>query len=312
MPACWPPGCAGRKPTGGAVEFLLTQRMANDRTEPGRQNSRFCELWEGLARGLGGAASLAPIEVGGGVSVEVVERRDAGRTLLRLEGPGPSLLAVLDDVGELPLPPYIEAARRRLGDAAPAVDDRTRYQTVYAASAGAVAAPTAGLHFTPSAAGRIAAPVTTSRRSRCTSGRARSARSRSKIRARTGWIRALSDPEPTPPTRSRAPARDGRPVVAVGTTVVRALEASARAHDGAVVPGDAETELCLLPGDELPRGDRPDHELPPAAVDAAHAGGGVRGARAGAGGVPRGGRARLPLLQLRRRDADRGTGEEPA
>ena len=49
------------------------------------------------------------------MSVAVVERRDAGRTLLRLEGPGPSLLAVLDDVGEVPLPPYIEAARRRSG-----------------------------------------------------------------------------------------------------------------------------------------------------------------------------------------------------
>src|SRR5262245_37648158 len=65
----------GRKPTGGAVEFLLTQRKEN----LGLQNDRFCELWEGLTRGLGGAAPASGIAVGGGVEVEVVERRDAGR-----------------------------------------------------------------------------------------------------------------------------------------------------------------------------------------------------------------------------------------
>ncbi len=126
----------GRKATGGAVEFLLTQRMGNDHPAAGRQNARFCELWDGLTRGLSGTASAGAIDVGGDVSVEIVERREAGRALLRLTGPGPSLLAVLDGIGEVPLPPYIEAARRRLGAAAPAVDDRTRYQTVYAARAG--------------------------------------------------------------------------------------------------------------------------------------------------------------------------------
>src|SRR5690349_16551765 len=62
----------GRKPTGGAVEFLLTQRIGIDQTDGGRQNAGFRELWEGLARGLGGAAALAALDVGGGVSVEVV------------------------------------------------------------------------------------------------------------------------------------------------------------------------------------------------------------------------------------------------
>jgi S-adenosylmethionine:tRNA ribosyltransferase-isomerase len=241
----------GRKATGGAVEFLLTQRMGNDQTEIGRQNNRFCELWDGLARGLGGTASLAPIDVGGGVSVEVVERRGAGRTSLRLEGPGPSLLAVLADVGELPLPPYIEAARRRLGDAAPAVDDRTRYQTVYAASAGAVAAPTAGLHFTPAllsaiaAAGHEIATLTldvgpgTFRPVEVDDPRAH------KLDAERYRISAAAADAITNARRER------RPGVAVGTTVVRSLEASARANGGAVVAGDAETDLCLLPGAEF-------------------------------------------------------------
>src|SRR4029079_8804271 len=90
----------GRKITGGAVEFLLTRCIEKVSGDGGRQNARFRELWEGLARGLGGAAALGPIDVGGGVTVEVVERGDAGRALLRLEGAGASLLSVLDAVGE--------------------------------------------------------------------------------------------------------------------------------------------------------------------------------------------------------------------
>jgi len=238
----------GHKPTGGAVEFLLTQHIQN----VGRQNERFCELWEGLTRGLSGAGAVGtPIEVGGGVHVEVVERREAGRALLRLTGPGESLLPLLDQIGELPLPPYIEAARKRLGASAPAVDDRTRYQTVYASSGGAVAAPTAGLHFTPAlldsiaAAGHEIATLT--------------------LDVGPGTFRPVEVDDPhghrLDPERYRisseaaeaiARARAAhRPVVAIGTTVVRSLEASARAHGGQVQAGDTQTDLFLLPGDSF-------------------------------------------------------------
>jgi len=236
----------GRKPTGGAVEFLLTQRKET----LGLQNERFCELWDGLTRGLGSTVGAA-IDVGGGVQVEVVERGDAGRALLRLTGPGPSLEAVLDAVGELPLPPYIEAARKRLGPAAPTVDDRTRYQTVYATTPGAVAAPTAGLHFTApllaaiAEAGHEVATLT--------------------LAVGPGTFRPVEVDDPRahrldsehyriPPETADAIAqarRARRPIVAVGTTVVRSLEAAARAHGGEVAAGDAETDLCLLPGDSF-------------------------------------------------------------
>jgi S-adenosylmethionine:tRNA ribosyltransferase-isomerase len=241
----------GRKPTGGAVEFLLTHRTETVGVPGGLQNERFCELWEGLTRGLSGAKVVIPIDVGGGVAVEIVERRDAGRALLRLTGPGASLEAVLDTVGELPLPPYIEAARKRMGVAAPAVDDRTRYQTVYAASPGAVAAPTAGLHFTPALLAAIAA-----------AGHEIAALT---LDVGPGTFRPVEVDDPRahrldaeryhiPPEAADAIARaraERRPVVAVGTTVVRSLEASARAHGGAVVAGDASTDLCLLPGDSF-------------------------------------------------------------
>jgi S-adenosylmethionine:tRNA ribosyltransferase-isomerase len=249
----------GRKPTGGAVEFLLTRRIEMGTpggaspgaitSASGLQNDRFCELWEGLTRGLSAGAMPAPVAVGGGVDVEVVERREAGRALIRLTGPGSSLDGVLDQIGELPLPPYIEAARKRMGSGAPAVDDRARYQTVYASHAGAVAAPTAGLHFTPAllaaikAAGHEIATIT--------------------LDVGPGTFRPVEVDDPRahrldaeryriPVEAAEAIARAqaaGRPVVAVGTTVVRSLEASARAHGGAVAAGDTETDLCLLPGD---------------------------------------------------------------
>jgi S-adenosylmethionine:tRNA ribosyltransferase-isomerase len=136
-----------------------------------------------------------------------------------------------------------------LGAGAPAVDDRVRYQTVYAASAGAVAAPTAGLHFTPALLGAIAA--------------AGHEIATLTLDVGPGTFRPIEVDDPRAhhldPERYRISGeaadaiararRERRPVVAVGTTVVRSLEAAARAGGGAVVAGDTETDLCLLPGD---------------------------------------------------------------
>ncbi len=140
----FPARLRGRKPSGGAFEFLLTRRVSIDTAGSGT----FCETWEGLTRGLGSESAPRTLLLGAGVQVEIIDRRGMGRALLRATGPGESLLALLDEIGEIPLPPYIEAARRRGGEAT-AVDDRARYQTVFADEPGAVAAPTAGLHFTP-------------------------------------------------------------------------------------------------------------------------------------------------------------------
>jgi len=243
----FPARLRGRKSTGGAVEYLLTRRVSTDAAASGQ----FLEHWEGLGRGLGsGGNAAAAISVGGGVSVELVERRALGRVLLRICGPGASLLARLDEIGEVPLPPYIEAARRRLGGA-PGIDDKQRYQTVFAADPGAVAAPTAGLHFTPELlaaakeAGHELATVT--------------------LDVGPGTFRPVETSDPRDhrldPERYRIPAAaaaaiararaEGRAVVAVGTTVVRTLEAAARAGGGDVAPGEGETNLYLLPGEQF-------------------------------------------------------------
>jgi S-adenosylmethionine:tRNA ribosyltransferase-isomerase len=239
----FPARIRGRKPSGGAFEFLLTRRVSIDQAGP----AGFSETWEGLTRGLGSERAPRVFEVGAGVRVEIVDRRDGGRALLRAIGPGASLLAALEEIGEVPLPPYIEAARKR-GASTGAVDDRARYQTVFADEPGAVAAPTAGLHFTPEllaaarAAGHEIARVT--------------------LHVGPGTFRPVEVADPQAhrmdaehfrisPEAALAIARsraEGRRVVAVGTTVVRTLEASARANGGSVVAGEGATDLFILPG----------------------------------------------------------------
>ena len=143
-------------------------------------------------------------------------------------------------------------------------------------------------------------------RSPSTSARGPSGPWRPTIRARTGWMPSATGSRPRRRTRLHARGAERRPVVAVGTTVVRSLEASARANGGAVVAGDAVTDLCLLPGDrfQVVTDLITNFHLPRSTLlmlVAAFAGTETRPRR-----LPRSGRAGLPLLQLRRRDADPG------
>ena len=115
-----------RRPTGGMAEVLLIEPRGDG-------------VWEALARP---ARKLTPgirLVAGGGLEIEIVERLEGGRMLVRPLASGP-LEDALRGAGEMPLPPYIDRGRP---------DDPERYQTVYARTAGSVAAPTAGLHFTP-------------------------------------------------------------------------------------------------------------------------------------------------------------------
>ena len=240
-----------RKPTGGAVELLLTRSISAAPAEGSLQDG-FAEVWEALGRGLGNAPSGFRLEVlgGGDVVATIVERREEGRFVVRLEGRGAAgLTSVLDAIGEVPLPPYIEAARREAGQPASDVDDRERYQTVYARAPGAVAAPTAGLHFTEEllgelrAGGHELATVTL----HVGPGTFRPVKS-DDPRAHRMDEEQFEIPAATVEAVARARAA-GRHVVAVGTTVVRTLEASARVNAGRVVAGAGATDLFILPGD---------------------------------------------------------------
>ena len=115
------------KPTGGKVELFLLREMA-----PGD--------WEALVRPSARVKPGSMVLVGGQVEARIEEPLPNGRRRVCFKDP--DVLATLQKVGEIPLPPYI--ARKATN-----VLDAERYQTVYADKHGAVAAPTAGLHFTP-------------------------------------------------------------------------------------------------------------------------------------------------------------------
>jgi S-adenosylmethionine:tRNA ribosyltransferase-isomerase len=222
----------GRKPTGGRFELLLVEPLASD---------------DGLShwRCLGGASK--PIRPGplaldgnGAPACAVIETNGEWVDVVLDVAPA-ELPRILERIGEVPLPPYI----RREG--APPVDDRDRYQTVFARAPGAVAAPTAGLHFTPELLAALEARGI--RRVAVTlhvgPGTFAPLRTDDVDQVRLHAERyEISDETARAVAAARA---EGRPVVAVGTTVVRTLETAAT-DDGTVRARSGSTQLFVRPG----------------------------------------------------------------
>jgi S-adenosylmethionine:tRNA ribosyltransferase-isomerase len=212
-----------RKPSGGKAEiFLLEEQGVN--------------LWHALVRGgidAGKRATVAP-----GIEAEIVAEAGEGVKLVRFIGV-PDIRARLDELGKTPLPPYI---KRDAG-----AGDCERYQTVYAAREGAVAAPTAGLHFTEALLKRIqdrgidTAMVTL----HVGPGTFQPVRTEMVADHRMHPER-YEIPAETADRIARARS-EGRRVIAVGTTSVRALETSAGV-DGIVRPGSGMSKLFITPG----------------------------------------------------------------
>ena len=214
---------AGSKPSGGRVELLVERLLPDDEAWAQLRASHLPKV---------GTTVLLP----GGASAEVLAR-DGGFFRLRLRGTGPVELW-LERHGELPLPPYI---------ARPAgADDAARYQTVYARVPGAVAAPTAGLHFDEALLARLEARGV--RLARVTlhvgAGTFLPVRDADLTRHRMHRERFVV-PQETVDAIAAARARGGR-VLAVGTTSLRALEAAS--SEGALVAGASETALFIRPG----------------------------------------------------------------
>ncbi|AEV16135.1 MAG: tRNA preQ1(34) S-adenosylmethionine ribosyltransferase-isomerase QueA [Thermus sp.] len=216
----------GQRPTGGKVEVLLVREKA-----PG--------LWEAL---LGPARKAPPgtrlrflspkdLRPVADLEAEVVGVEPDGVRLLRFQG---DLMAHLEAVGEVPLPPYIKA-RVPL----------ERYQTVYARRPGSVAAPTAGLHFTPELLERLKAMGVELRFLTLHVGPGTFRPVKGDVEKHEMHAEPFEIPEETALALNRARA-EGRRVVAVGTTVVRALESAFREGEG-VVPGAGETRLFIRP-----------------------------------------------------------------
>jgi S-adenosylmethionine:tRNA ribosyltransferase-isomerase len=179
----------------------------------------------------------------GAARAMVTAREELGRARVRLDGTGP-VETFLDAHGLPPLPPYIRRYRK------PSGEDWVRYQTVYAVRPGAVAAPTAGLHFTTELLAELGGGGVELHRVtlHVGPGTFRPVRAQRVAQHRVEAER-FEVSEATAVALSRA-RQEGRRVVAVGTTPARAREAVAR-PDGSVTPGAGSTDLTIVPGHEF-------------------------------------------------------------
>jgi S-adenosylmethionine:tRNA ribosyltransferase-isomerase len=215
----------------GRVEVLLTRQLRQDPNEweclvrPGRKIGVGERLYFGEAREL---------------QAEVVDRRTFGERRIRF-APVENFFQTMEQVGHVPLPPYISRADR------PA--DQERYQTVYARERGSVAAPTAGLHFTPETFARLrergidVAELTL----HVGLGTFQPVRVES-VEEHRLHEEAYSISAETADAFNRARDQNRR-IVAVGTTTVRTLEyAIANASDGRLAAGSGEADLFIYPG----------------------------------------------------------------
>jgi S-adenosylmethionine:tRNA ribosyltransferase-isomerase len=224
-----------RVPSGGAVECLLLSSL-----DKGHPEGR----WDALVHPGQKLQPGAKVEFRGGGHLlhgEILERHFHGRRTIRLWTDGDSGVdEAIDAMGHVPLPPYI----KRDDEAS----DRERYQTVYARERGSVAAPTAGLHFTPEILAALdgrgieRAAITL----HVGYGTFQPVRVE-QVEAHTVDAEHFSIGESAADTINRA-KREGRRIVAVGTTTTRALEAAARAGRGVITPQSSWTDLFIYPG----------------------------------------------------------------
>ena len=212
----------GKKQSGGKVEILI-ERILDDRHAIAHVK-----------------ASKSPkpgtlIELDEGYQCEVQGRAD---DLFELEFSGANLLTLLEQIGHIPLPPYITRADDE--------SDLTRYQTIFAREAGAVAAPTAGLHFDLSLMNKIKAKgvPTTFVTLHVGSGTFQPVRVEN-LSEHVMHKEYFAVSQETVAAVRQARDRGGR-VIAIGTTAVRALESASKS--GRLEPGFGDTDLFITPG----------------------------------------------------------------
>ncbi len=226
--------------TGGKAELLVVRPAGQRSTRQALSGELSSQEWVCLGQTSKGLKAGLVIELPDGLIAEVVEARGEGEVRVRFRATGfGTLAAALEKAGRLPLPPYIE---RPAG-----AEDAERYQTVYARAAGSVTAPTAGLHFTPELFARLQAKGV--------------ARAYVTLDVGPGTFLPVREaeldkhrmhperfeiPQATRDAVAQTRAGGGR-VVAVGTTVVRTLEA-ATDESGALKVGAGETSLFIRPG----------------------------------------------------------------
>jgi S-adenosylmethionine:tRNA ribosyltransferase-isomerase len=224
------------KSGGAKVEFLFINEL-----EPG--------CWEVMCRParrirLGDSICFAP-----GFEARVEEVGEEGKRVLRFDNA--DVRAELEKVGYAPLPPYIKRARE---DRSSRPEDLDRYQTVFARKEGAVAAPTAGLHFTNKTLLDLITKGVVIRRVTLDVGLATFQPVRAEIIAEHVMLEEWYSVSPAAAQSIMTAKAEKRPVTAVGTTVVRTLESAWQ--DGKVCHGRRATSLFIHPGFEFHAVDR--------------------------------------------------------
>jgi S-adenosylmethionine:tRNA ribosyltransferase-isomerase len=232
-----------RDPSGGRVEVLLVRELES-KDPAASTDGRCSQIWEALVRPAHRLKPGSLIRFGSShLHAEVLEESAKGFKILRFVGDQP-METLFEELGQTPLPPYI---RRPLGTAAADIE---RYQTVFAREKGAIAAPTAGLHFTPQvtealiANGARVVEITL----HVGYGTFQPVRV-DKIEQHQVDAEFYEIQEDAANAINEARAQGGR-VIAIGTTTVRALE-SATNTKGLVEPEKGETELTVIPGHQF-------------------------------------------------------------
>jgi S-adenosylmethionine:tRNA ribosyltransferase-isomerase len=213
----------GQKPTGGRVEIFLLHEEA-----PG--------VWSALVKPSAKVKPGTEVTLAAGHRVIVEDRLDNGKRQVRF--PDGDVLRALEEAGEIPLPPYIHRETQDPGDL-------RRYQTVYANQPGAVAAPTAGLHFTEGVFDQLREKaVQTARLTLHVGYGTFKPIQADDLAAHQVDPEDFTFPEETAATLNATRAAGGR-VMAVGTTVTRVLETQHR--DGAYQSGSGSTDTYIYP-----------------------------------------------------------------
>ncbi len=225
---------AAREFLRGRIEVLLTQQTSQ------QPNEWECLVRPGRKIGVGERLFFGDADE---LKAEVISRGDFGERRVRFE-PVADFFGAIERFGHVPLPPYIGREDFQ--------DDRERYQTIYARERGSVAAPTAGLHFTPEILARMKARGIETKEITLHVGLGTFQPVRvERVEDHQLHREAYSISDATASAINRA-LSSRRRVVAIGTTTVRTLEhAARRAGDGEVKPGGGEADIFIYPGYEF-------------------------------------------------------------
>lgn len=229
-------GTRERDGTVAQISATLHMRTGPDRWKAFLRPAKRVKLGERIRFGHAGSSCML-----GTLDATVTEKHDSGEALLVFDVSGALLDEGIAAVGHIPLPPYI--ASKRAEDA----QDLQDYQTVYAREEGAVAAPTAGLHFTPELLERIRAKGVEEHFVTLHVGAGTFLPVKAddtadhKMHAEIGYVS-----EATAAALNRVHERGGR-IISVGTTSLRLIE-SATGEDGVIRPWSGATDIFITPG----------------------------------------------------------------